>query len=165
MSIKLAKHARYMLHVRGDQSYSVRHPDGTTHFTAPVTESCPKLYLVGNDAGLHYVGIAVQGMAARLRLGFKAAGEHGYYGYAWRHLRTPLALHVWCATSTDGPVSRQELEALEAEVVYLCRNVTGQWPLSQTEIHFRPIMAKHTSAARLVYEDFVATNVLLGVSG
>ena len=154
----LKKHAQYILCIHENLSYEVRHPDGTPHFVSPATKRCPKLYLVGNRQGLQYVGITNQPMAVRLNMGLKATGTHGYHGYAWKMIRTPLTLDVWCVNDSASGDAIQQFEAVEAEVVYLCRFHTGRWPKSQTEIHFHPPERRHSTMAKKVFEDFAATN-------
>ena len=43
------------------------------------------LYVVSVDEKPIYVGLTKQPIRNRLRLGWNAKGETGYYGYAWRH--------------------------------------------------------------------------------
>ena len=152
--MNLRKHARYRLRVRDDLSYEVIAPDGTPHFVFPATRPCPKLYMVGSSRGLHYVGVTNSSMAARLNFGLKATGAHGYHGYAWKSLRIPLTLDIWCADAGCSKRGIEALEAVEAEVVYLWRRHTGHWPLSQTEIHFRPPSKSHRDLALKVFRDF-----------
>jgi len=40
------------------------------------------------------------------------------------------------------------LETIEAEFAYLVRKTSGNWPLSQTEIHFYSPEKIHTEAAK-----------------
>ena len=43
---------------------------------------------------------------------------------------------------------------MEAEVVFLIRQLSGQWPPFQTEIHFHPSTEDHREAARAVLEHY-----------
>jgi len=45
----------------------------------------------------------------------------------------------------------RELETVEAEVAFLCRQQSGQWPAYQTEIHFYPSGPVHRKAASQIY--------------
>jgi IS5 family transposase len=85
----------------------------------------------------------------RLYSGWNASGKNGYHGYAWRHTHTEADLYVWC--HENAPVgSSLDLETVEAEIAFLIRSA-GQWPRSQTEIHFHPSEKEHRElAARIV---------------
>jgi hypothetical protein len=84
---------------------------------------------------IHYVGVTNQPMSARINSGLKARGKKGYYGYKWKDIKEPLRLLVW-AFPTKGVLFLRALETVEAEFAFLVRKETGNWPLSQTEIHF-----------------------------
>jgi hypothetical protein len=109
----------------------------------------PKLYVVAAKRKLVYVGITSQSMSSRLRYGFKAKGQGGYYGYAWRNRHTRVSLFVWVAP--EG-VSSLVLETIEAEVVFLIRRSTGAWPDCQTEIHFHQASKADKMAAAKVWK-------------
>lgn len=89
-------------------------------------------------------------------MGLRAKGKNGYHGYAWKHIRKPMTLHVICWSG--GKNIRKEIEAIEAEVAFLCRCDTGEWPFSQTEIHFRPTNTLHKKLAIKVYKMFNTAN-------
>jgi hypothetical protein len=80
---------------------------------------------------IYYVGITTQDIRKRLRQGFSAQGEHGYHGYKWKD-QDAVEILIW-----SFPDSIQEyVEAIEAELVYFIREITGKWPKYQMEIHF-----------------------------
>ena len=110
-----------------------------------------KLYVVKANDEFAYVGITNQPMAARLRYGFNPNTETGYHGYAWRHL-DGIDLYVWPAKWLD----RDQIEAIEAELVYAIRKNTGRWPVHQTEIHFHnppaDVAARHRRIARALLD-------------
>jgi hypothetical protein len=118
-------------------------------FPARANTKLPKLYVVVADGELIYVGVTRRPMRERLYSGWNASGKNGYYGYAWRHTHTEADLYVWChENAPDG--SSLDLETVEAEVAFLIRSA-GQWPRSQTEIHFHPSEKEHRElAARIV---------------
>lgn len=151
-SVKITNYTRYTITVHRDHTYSVISPDGKNHFVKPDTQAGQKLYLVGQAGRLHYVGITNRPVSARLSMGLKAKGKNGYHGYAWKNIRKPMTLHVICWGGKKE--IRKEIEAIEAEVAFLCRRSTGEWPLSQTEIHFRPPNASHKKLAIKVYKMF-----------
>jgi len=91
----------------------------------------PKLYVVRNGKEIYYVGITTQNIRDRLRQGFNAKGEHGYYGYKWKDQDT-VELLVWSFPDS----TKHHVEAIEAELVYFIRERTGNWPKYQMEIHF-----------------------------
>jgi len=154
--MKITNTTRYQIAVKRDRSYSVTSSDGINHFVKPDTRSGQKLYLVGLNGSLHYVGITNSPMSARINMGLKAEGKNGYHGYKWKSIRTPLTLDVLCF-SGKGAV-RKSLEAVEAEIAFLCRKNTGEWPISQTEIHFRPPNEKHKKLAQKIYMQFKTAN-------
>lgn len=106
----------------------------------------PKLYIASVDGKPIYVGITKQSMQRRLQYGWKAAGTHGYYGYAWRHNGTAAELDVWEHADAEAPNER-DIETVEAEIVYLIRHRCGQWPAFQTEIHFYESSEVHRTVA------------------
>jgi hypothetical protein len=144
------------MHISGPERYKLNFDStnfqvtcerGTPRFSGIATSKKPKLYIVSaDDKPPFYVGVTKQSLRNRLRLGWKAKGESGYYGYAWRHCKADAFLDVWC--QDDAPAHRQmlDIETLEAEVVFLIR-CAGQWPLDQTEIHFHPSSSTHRETA------------------
>jgi hypothetical protein len=112
----------------------------------------PKLYIASTDNKPIYVGITKQSIRNRLRLGWNAKGDSGYYGYAWRHGRTTAVLDVWCHSDAIERNER-DTETVEAEVVYLIR-AAGQWPAFQTEIHFYPSSLRHRGVAAEIMSQY-----------
>lgn len=55
---------------------------------------------------------------------------------------------MWVEEGSDGGLN--DLETVEAEVVFLIRQEYGQWPEHQTEIHFHRSSAEHRKLARMV---------------
>lgn len=96
-----------------------------------ISDNLPKLYVVKHDKDIYYVGITRQDIRKRLRYGFSAKGEHGYYGYKWK-VRDSVDLLIWCFPDS----TTEHVEAIEAELVYFIRGKTGKWPKYQMEIHF-----------------------------
>jgi len=124
-----------------------------TSFQAPVTQSkLSKLYVIKHAGKIVYVGQTRQPMASRLRQGFQAQGEHGYHGYSWSQLSS-VEMLVWCLPALDAAT----VEAVEAEIVYLVRHNTGQWPEHQTEIHFHCTTPEERAVARAVYRAATAS--------
>ena len=54
--------------------------------------------------------------------------------------------------SKDVNIELSDMEAIEAEVVFLFRLNTGQWPAKQNEIHFQLSNAAHRRMASKIYE-------------
>jgi hypothetical protein len=126
--------------------------NGPRSFTKPMTERGHKLYMVGfTNRTVIYVGEATSGMATKLNRGLNAKGQHGYHGYKWRSLRCPLRIAVW---AFDASTKRSEVEAIEAEVTFLVRLQSGEWPSHQNEIHFQWQTTKRHRllARRIIYE-------------
>jgi hypothetical protein len=135
------------------RAFAVSCPAGTTKFSGIATSRKPKLYIVSVAGKPIYVGVTRQPIRNRLRFGWSAKGESGYYGYAWRHRITEANLDIWC--HEDPPVDRAELdmETVEAEVVFLIR-CGGQWPPDQTEIHFHRSSPIHREVAASIMTQY-----------
>jgi predicted GIY-YIG superfamily endonuclease len=115
-------------------------------FLSPdATGKLPKLYVIRHVKEIVYVGITRQDVRMRLRMGFGAKGEHGYYGYKWKDLRD-IELLVW--TFPGHPDSHAE--AIEAELVYYIREKTGHWPKYQIEIHFHGASTEQRDNAKSI---------------
>jgi hypothetical protein len=135
-----------------DGKYTLRSNGVTCRFSQPAsTRGIAKLYTLSSGAALLYVGIAEQPMSSRLSYGFRANGRGGYYGYKWKTLRHSLRLSVWTAVSLEFRDTLRELETVEAEVAFLCRQLSGQWPQFQNEIHFYASNEGHREAAQVIY--------------
>jgi hypothetical protein len=78
------------------EAFTVLCAKGTDIFSGLSTSDLPKLYIVSIDNKPIYVGITKQSMRNRLRLGWNAKGDSGYYGHAWRHGHSTAVLDVWC---------------------------------------------------------------------
>jgi hypothetical protein len=144
----LADAGRYTLNFDANR-FSVQCPLGRPNFSGLATSRLPKLYVASVDEKPIYVGITKQSIRARLRLGWTAKGDGGYYGYAWRHSFTSANLDIWCHTNPENDNDCLAIETVEAELVYLIRHA-GQWPLFQTEIHFHPSTEVHRAAAATI---------------
>lgn len=136
---------RYKLSFDSER-FAVECPLGTTKFSGLATSHLPKLYVASVDGSPIYVGHTKQPVRNRLRLGWKAKGETGYYGYAWRHKFSVAELDLWCHTNPGKGSDCLDIETVEAELVYLIRRA-GQWPMFQTEIHFHPSTEVHRAVA------------------
>lgn len=143
----------YIIELAEGDSYRLRTDAGVCTFSKPSTvRGLAKLYTLSDAGALLYVGIAEQPMSSRLNFGFKASGKGGYHGYKWKGLKQPLALSVWTAQIDGQPASLREMETVEAEVAFLCRQQSGQWPAYQHEIHFYPSLPEHRAAAQRIYD-------------
>jgi hypothetical protein len=126
-------------------AFTVLCAKGTNKFSGLSTSDLPKLYVASIDNKPIYVGITKQSIRNRLRLGWNAKGDSGYYGYRWRHGQTTAVLDVWCHSDAMERNER-DIGTVEAEVVYLIR-AAGRWPAFQTEIHFYPSSPRHREVA------------------
>jgi hypothetical protein len=155
-----------MLALNAHQEYSLQPIDGGGYtlsqlgrrctFSAPAsTKGVAKLYTVSHEATLLYVGITQQRIGTRLKYGFRAEGKSGYHGYKWKLLRHEIRLDIWTARLLDGSAKLRDLETVEAEVAFLCRQQSGHWPKFQHEIHFYQSNEHHRAAAKTVYEHAV----------
>ncbi|PAQ01091.1 hypothetical protein LRP31_24120 [Mesorhizobium mediterraneum] len=128
---------------------------GTPRFAGNASGANPKLYIFSRDGVPIYVGATIRSMGARMRDGWKASGENGFYGYRFRHEGSAVDLDVWADVDPvrrrdAGMRSGSDIETIEAEVVYLLRHRTGQWPAYQTEIHFYQSNFEHRREAERV---------------
>lgn len=108
----------------------------------------PKLYVIKGLTDIFYVGITIQDIRERLRSGFLAKGEHGYYGYKWKELKE---VHILVWTFPSMVISN--IEAIEAELVYYIREKTGKWPRYQMEIHFHQASESELQTAKSILNE------------
>lgn len=157
--MRLSTPQTYLLERPEGAAYSVFVGDQKCNFSRPASVGkLPKLYTLSFNCSLIYVGVASQSMSARLALGFRASGKGGYHGYKWKELRQRLTLNVWTAEEDGKSATLRDLEIIEAEVAFICRHVSGQWPSHQHEIHFYPSSEKHRQAASLIYSHISRPN-------
>jgi len=153
MTMRLVGPHRYTVTVQ-DGWYVVLDSEGRNNFVTPVTTSCPKLYVFAVGNRPIYIGQTVQGMGARMRLGFSADGSSGYHGYRWRQKLDSAELFVWRLEDVAARDPRRDLECIESEIVFAYRIKYDQWPEHQTEIHFHQSSAEHRSLASQVFGFF-----------
>ncbi len=147
----------YTIELLDGGSYRLRTPTGVCTFSKPATvRGLAKLYTLSGAEGLLYVGIAKQPMSSRLNFGFKASGKGGYHGYKWKGLKQRMVLSVWTVSVDGKPAPLREMETVEAEVAFCCRERSGQWPAYQHEIHFYPSSPAHRAAAQQIYDHAVS---------
>ncbi|MBI2980899.1 MAG: hypothetical protein HYY44_01100 [Deltaproteobacteria bacterium] len=127
-------------------------------FVEPLTGKCGKIYVVlGNRSKkILYVGISFQPISSRLRGGLQASGKGGYSGYKWKN-KNAVELLVW-SFPQDPPskaklVTRDKLEAIEGEVVFLIRKCLKHWPFCQNEIHFHEANDRGEKTAKRILDD------------
>lgn len=150
--MKLHTPQTYHLELFDDGPYRLFSDGAVCKFSKPAsTKKHPKLYTLSAAGKLLYVGVASQPMSSRLSFGFRAKGKGGYHGYKWKKLRHKLNLSIWTAELEGNITTLRDLETVEAEVAFLCRQQSGQWPEFQHEIHFYPSLDLHRDAAREIY--------------
>lgn len=146
--MKIETPHKYKLLVKPKSTYEVvLDGEERSGFRAPDTKVCPKLYVIAQGLNIHYVGITNRPMSARINYGLKAKGANGYHGYKWKTAKGDLELFVWCFPKSSGKKFMREIETVEAEFAYLVRYKTGNWPISQNEIHFYTSTEKHRKAS------------------
>jgi hypothetical protein len=111
--------------------------------------ACYKIYVIKARSKVLYVGMAKQKMRTRFAGSFRAftkknetgkSAYGGYSGHKW--IKEFLAsgkcmeLSVFAFPGRASEEDRKFIEAVEAEIVFKVRAVTGKWPLAQHEIHF-----------------------------
>ncbi len=112
----------------------------------------PKIYILKYNKEIIYVGITKSALSGRFRMGLRAFGKNGYYGYKWKELAKKgesedLDLFVYLFENEE------RTEAIEAEVVYLIRSKSNQWPKYQTEIHFHQSDGGERAVAEKIYNE------------
>ncbi len=122
--------------------------DGKIHGRAGEGDR-PKLYIISHNKKPIYVGITRQSIRNRLRMGFKATGKGGYHGYKWRRTLKKVEMTLWY--DEKGKAS-DDIEAIEAELVFNIRKHHKQWPEFQTEIHFHQSSKKHMEIAEMIFK-------------
>lgn len=137
----------YKIGVKGEKIISVLAPSGVRHFVAPVTKKVQKIYLVGKNGRIHYVGITKQSIKTRLRMGENPHHETGYHGYAWLKEKGDHCLVIFVFDD------KTHAEAIEAEIVYLLRRKYNNWPKYQTEIHFHPTTEDQRKLAKQILKE------------
>jgi len=115
-------------------------------YVTPATKDISKIYIVRHSQKIIYIGTTKQSISKRMRDGFTAKGEKGYYGYQWRGLKE-VDLIVWFFAKKDNGF----IEAVEAEIAYLVRKNTNKWPEHQTEIHFNNSNDNAEKIAKQIY--------------
>jgi len=101
------------------------------NFSYPLTSKHYKIYILTDKERILYIGITKDSIRNRLRSGLSANGEHGYHGYKWKNNKKVM-LFVWCFDELD----KNKIENIEAELAFIVRKTTGNWPECQNEIHF-----------------------------
>ena len=134
----------YSIKVKSNKIVSILAKDGTDHFISPVTKKNNKIYLLGKNGLIHYIGITKQSMASRLRYGVKPNHKSGYHGYKWLKENGKHCLIIWIFNNNVN------VEAIEAEIVHFFRKQFNQWPEYQTEIHFHPTTKDERTLAKTV---------------
>jgi hypothetical protein len=125
------------------------------NFEAPTTMAGQKIYVISQNRSILYVGITKQSIANRFRAGQNAHTNpiNGYYGYRWLNENRNLTLSIYVADQNEISNDDQFVETVEAEIAYLIRNIDGQWPEDQTEIHFHQSSEIHRCASLKIVND------------
>ena len=137
----------YTIKVKDNEIDSILADDGVKHFIAPVTKKGKKIYLVGKNGLIHYVGITKQSINSRIRYGAKPNHKTKHYPYKWLKENGNHSLIIW--TFNDDI----NTEAIEAEIVYFFRLQHDQWPKYQMEIHFHT--TTRTSSERALAKEIL----------
>lgn len=150
--MKLNDPQKYVLIIGKGLSYKLLQEGEKCTFSKPSTvRGIAKIYTISQNKDLYYVGIAKQPMSSRINGGLKAKGKHGYSGYKWKNKKGALQLNVWTVQENGKYLSFSEVEIIEAEVAYICRNISNNWPKFQHEIHFHQSKANHRKLAKTIY--------------
>ena len=152
--MKLSGPFNYKIAFDSRKIHSVLAYNGDSKFSGEASTKVPKIYIISRNREPLYVGETKQRVRDRLRSGFNAIGEHGYYGYDWRRNIQDADVDVWLQVEGDTK-TKEEIETVEAEVVYLIRQEFCQWPAHQTEIHFHPSTPVHRKEARKIIDHYL----------
>lgn len=125
-----------------------------------------KLYIVYNNSEVLYVGEAHTSIKIRFQRGCtsynfykrnKDIARGGYKGYKWLNKEYSTERNLILSVvifPQEYDSNREFIEAIEGELVYLIRNITGNWPVFQNEIHF-----SNSDEAKVVAQDLL--NIIL----
>lgn len=148
------KHNRFSYQIVSLNPLRVASDAGAKGFRGEITRHCSKVYVISSGQNIVYVGSSRQPILRRLSGALRATGVGGYYGYAWKSSADPLRIDVWIFPEITGQKGKRCLEAetVEAELVYLVRQIQGNWPQHQTEIHFHQSTEQHRQVARTIFD-------------
>lgn len=146
--MKIIGPERFELNIKNSKKYTLLPKSNILYSNKKKT---PKLYIISYNNEPIYVGITIQPLRNRLNYGFNAIGVGGYYGYAWRKKYRKVDMFVWFLKNSTV---KNDIETVEAEIVYEIRKQCGQWPEQQTEIHFHHSNTEHRKWARKILKIF-----------
>ena len=117
--------------------------EAKVNFGTPVTGPYPKLYVIRSiekPRKWYYIGQTGQSLQTRLRTGLNPPAISPY-GYKWaKNLDNESVFRLDVLVFKQRFQSREQadrfIECVEAELVFLVRTETEEWPLYQNEIHF-----------------------------
>lgn len=155
--MKLNPAQEYELTLKNDLSYELKANNIVCKFSSPASKkNLAKLYTVTENKVLLYIGITSQSMSSRLNSGLKSKGKNGYHGYKWKGIRSGLTLRIWTIQEKELYISHSDVEAIEAEVAFLCRHLSKNWPKYQNEIHFQASSKEHKKIAKKLYKGAIS---------
>lgn len=148
--MKITGPDKYQIIIKSLKSFEIISPegDGKVHGRAAEGKRS-KLYVISYNKKPIYVGITRQNIRNRLRMGFRAEGKGGYHGYKWRRELKKVEMAIWY---DERGKSQDDIEAIEAELVFLIRKNYKQWPKFQTEIHFHQSSRGHVRVAERIFQ-------------
>lgn len=117
----------------------------------PLTSSDYKIYVISFQKKVLYVGTTKSSIKSRLNSGLKANGKNGYHGYKWKDEKN-IRIFIW----NFSELNKVQIENIEAELAFVVRTKTGEWPESQNEIHFNnSYQEKGKKIAEKMYEEII----------
>jgi len=107
-------------------------------FDKDAKQNCPKIYVISKNKKIVYVGITNQSIIKRFNYGVNSFSKpkNGYSGYKWLKNNANYNLSICIFDLNRSKETDVYLEIIESEIAYLARNLDGQWPEYQNEIHF-----------------------------
>jgi len=146
--MKITGPDKFKIIIKSLKKFEIVSPEGDGKVHGKAAESKrPKLYVISHNKKIVYVGITRQNIRNRLRIGFKANGKDGFYGYAWRRVLKEADMAIWYDEKGE---TNDDVETIEAELVF-CIRKNKQWPKYQTEIHFHQSKEKHIREAQKLF--------------
>jgi hypothetical protein len=151
---------KYTITVRNDNGYSILFEPHDSKGEAFGNKR--KIYIISSGKEVLYVGEAKTSIKARLERGCydfnhsEETGEsrNGYRGYKWLDTDSALTLNV--AIFHNANMGKEDVEAIEAEIVYLIRKHKDLWPNGQNEIHFNNTESKTVRThAQSIYDTII----------
>lgn len=114
--------------------------------------SLGKIYVLYKDEKFEYVGSTIISLNSEIKRILNLDNEIN----TGKKLYNKICLSVFCAETTDIP----ELESIAAELIFLIKKTTGQWPDYQNKMHFNNNFPNALYAAQLLFQEIYSFKLI-----